>query len=211
MSPRPAGAVATTETCFYDWKRWFQLDGLDGLKDLPPIAKGHPMTTPVEVVARIEALALVHPAMAATGSRRCWRWRGGGSRRSLGRIGGQLEAPNAMRCQAGRLPDLIGLGRLHAAHFRHGAHRPMGRFVRQWLVQSPLNHLGDLPLGQRGNARRPGLVAQQSLDARLEVALLPRHTDGLLRPVRRMIPAVPTRSAVSSTISARQACFRAQF
>jgi transposase InsO family protein len=49
-------------TSFYDWKRRFQLEGLDGLKDLPPIAKSHPMTTAPEVVARIEALALTHPA-----------------------------------------------------------------------------------------------------------------------------------------------------
>jgi transposase InsO family protein len=49
-------------TSFYDWKRRFQTHGLDGLKDLPPIAKSHPMTTPLEVVARIEALALEHPA-----------------------------------------------------------------------------------------------------------------------------------------------------
>src|ERR687894_250310 len=49
-------------TSFYDWKRRFQLEGLDGLKDLPPIAKSHPMTTPPEVVARIEELALAHPA-----------------------------------------------------------------------------------------------------------------------------------------------------
>ena len=49
-------------TSFDDWKRRFQLRGLDGLKDLPPIAKSHPMTTPPEVAARIEALALAHPA-----------------------------------------------------------------------------------------------------------------------------------------------------
>jgi transposase InsO family protein len=49
-------------TSFYDWKRRFQLEGLDGLKDLPPIAKSHPMTTAPEVVARIEQLALTHPA-----------------------------------------------------------------------------------------------------------------------------------------------------
>jgi transposase InsO family protein len=49
-------------TSFYDWKRRFQLEGLDGLKDLPPIAKSHPMTTPVEVVERITELALLHPA-----------------------------------------------------------------------------------------------------------------------------------------------------
>ncbi len=49
-------------TSLYDWKRRFQLRGLDGLKDLPPIATSHPMTTPPEVVARIEGLALAHPA-----------------------------------------------------------------------------------------------------------------------------------------------------
>jgi transposase InsO family protein len=49
-------------TSFYEWKRRFQFEGLDGLKDLPPIAKSHPMTTPPEVVGRIEALALTHPA-----------------------------------------------------------------------------------------------------------------------------------------------------
>jgi transposase InsO family protein len=49
-------------TSFYDWKRRFQTHGLDGLKDLPPIARSHPMTTPPEVVARIGELALAHPA-----------------------------------------------------------------------------------------------------------------------------------------------------
>jgi transposase InsO family protein len=49
-------------TSFYGWKRRFQLEGLDGRKDLPPVAKSHPMTTAPEVVARIEELALAHPA-----------------------------------------------------------------------------------------------------------------------------------------------------
>ncbi len=49
-------------TSFYDWKRRLQLQGLDGLKDLPPIARSHPQTTAPEVVARIEELALTHPA-----------------------------------------------------------------------------------------------------------------------------------------------------
>src|SRR3712207_2104084 len=49
-------------TSFYDGKRRFQRHGLDGLKDLPPIARSHPQTTPPEVVARIEELALLHPA-----------------------------------------------------------------------------------------------------------------------------------------------------
>ena len=49
-------------TSFYEWKRRFQLEGLAGLKDLPPIHKSHPQTTPVEVSDRILALALDHPA-----------------------------------------------------------------------------------------------------------------------------------------------------
>ena len=49
-------------TSFYDWKRRFQLHGLDGLKDLPPVPKSHPMTTPPEVADRLLALALEHPA-----------------------------------------------------------------------------------------------------------------------------------------------------
>lgn len=49
-------------TSFYEWKRRFQTQGFDGLKDLPPIHKSHPMTTPPETVARIKDLALEHPA-----------------------------------------------------------------------------------------------------------------------------------------------------
>ncbi len=47
---------------FYEYKRRFQTHGLEGLKDLPPIPKSHPQTTPPEVVRRIVALALKHPA-----------------------------------------------------------------------------------------------------------------------------------------------------
>jgi len=49
-------------TSFYEWKRRFQTQGFAGLKDLPPIHKTHPQTTPAEVVDRIKALALEHPA-----------------------------------------------------------------------------------------------------------------------------------------------------
>ncbi|MBJ3776704.1 IS481 family transposase [Acuticoccus mangrovi] len=49
-------------TSFYEWKRRFQTQGFEGLKDLPPIHKSHPRTTPEPVVARIKALALEHPA-----------------------------------------------------------------------------------------------------------------------------------------------------
>jgi transposase InsO family protein len=51
-----------TRTQFYEYKRRFELQGIEGLKDLPPIHKSHPQTTPPEVVERILALSLAHPA-----------------------------------------------------------------------------------------------------------------------------------------------------
>jgi len=50
-----------TRTQFYEYKRRFQTHGLEGLKDLPPIHKTHPQTTPPEVEAEILALSLEHP------------------------------------------------------------------------------------------------------------------------------------------------------
>lgn len=49
-------------TSFYEWKRRFQTQGFEGLKDLPPIHRSHPQTTAPEVVERIKAVALGHPA-----------------------------------------------------------------------------------------------------------------------------------------------------
>jgi transposase InsO family protein len=46
---------------FYEYKRRFQTHGLEGLKDLPPIHKSHPQTTPPEVVEKILALSLANP------------------------------------------------------------------------------------------------------------------------------------------------------
>ncbi len=53
-------------TSYYEWKRRFQLYGLEGLKDLPPIHKTHPQTTPPEVVDKILELALQHPTWGCT-------------------------------------------------------------------------------------------------------------------------------------------------
>ena len=47
---------------FYEWKRRFQTHGLEGLKDLPPVHKSHPMTTPEGVVNQILETSLAHPA-----------------------------------------------------------------------------------------------------------------------------------------------------
>jgi hypothetical protein len=50
-----------SRTQFYEYKRRFQTHGIEGLKDLPPIHKTHPFTTPPETVKRILALSLEHP------------------------------------------------------------------------------------------------------------------------------------------------------
>jgi transposase InsO family protein len=51
-----------TRTQFYDYKRRFELQGLEGLKDLPPIHKTHPQTTAPEIAEQIVTLSLAHPA-----------------------------------------------------------------------------------------------------------------------------------------------------
>jgi transposase InsO family protein len=48
-------------TSFYEWKRRFQTHGLEGLKDLPPVHKYHPQTTPPEIVEKILATSAEHP------------------------------------------------------------------------------------------------------------------------------------------------------
>lgn len=50
-----------SRTQFYEYKRRFQTHGIEGLKDLLPIPKSNPLTTPPEQVERILALSLEHP------------------------------------------------------------------------------------------------------------------------------------------------------
>jgi transposase InsO family protein len=51
-----------SRTQFYEYKRRFQTHGIEGLKDLPPVHKNHPMTTPEEVQEKIVEMSLSHPA-----------------------------------------------------------------------------------------------------------------------------------------------------
>jgi transposase InsO family protein len=51
-----------SRTQFYEYKRRFQTHGIEGLRDLPPVHKSHPMTTPREVEQKIVSLSLAHPA-----------------------------------------------------------------------------------------------------------------------------------------------------
>lgn len=50
-----------SRTIYYEYKRRFQTHGLEGLKDLPPIHKTHPFTTPQHEVDRMLALSMEHP------------------------------------------------------------------------------------------------------------------------------------------------------
>lgn len=50
-----------SRTQFYEYKRRFQTHGLEGLRDLPPIHKSHPFTTPPETVEKIIGLSIEHP------------------------------------------------------------------------------------------------------------------------------------------------------
>ena len=55
-----------SRTQFYEYKRRFQTHGLEGLKDLPPIHREHPFTTPPEGVERILTVSLAHPCWGCT-------------------------------------------------------------------------------------------------------------------------------------------------
>ena len=57
-------------TSFYEWKRGFQTQGFEGLKDLPPIHKSHPQTTPPETVEKTRTLALEHPSFCQSALKR---------------------------------------------------------------------------------------------------------------------------------------------
>lgn len=50
-----------SRTQFYEYKRRFQTHGMAGLKDLPPIHKTHPFTTPPETVEKVVNLSIAHP------------------------------------------------------------------------------------------------------------------------------------------------------
>jgi len=88
------------------------------------------------------------------------------------RVVGQLEAAEAVGCQAVRPPDALHRGDADAGRPGHGGTGPVGRLAGRF-TQRQGDHLLDDRVGQRWHARRPGLVAQQPLDAFLGEALLP--------------------------------------
>lgn len=46
---------------FYEYKRRYEKQGLEGLKNRPPVPKNHPFSTPGEIVDRILELSELHP------------------------------------------------------------------------------------------------------------------------------------------------------
>lgn len=48
-------------TSFYEWKKRYEQYGLEGLKDLPPVHKHHPQTTPDHISERILSLSKQNP------------------------------------------------------------------------------------------------------------------------------------------------------
>ena len=50
-----------SRTQFYEYKRRFQTHGLEGLKDLPPMHKSHPCTTPPATVKKALAPSMERP------------------------------------------------------------------------------------------------------------------------------------------------------
>lgn len=51
-----------SRTQFYEYRRRFEARGVEGLRDLPPVHKSHPQTTPPEFVEKIMALSMENPA-----------------------------------------------------------------------------------------------------------------------------------------------------
>jgi hypothetical protein len=65
-----------SRTQFYEYKRRFQTHGIEGLKDLPPIPKFNPNTTPPEHVDRILA---IKPGTSQLGLQQAVRYPGVGN------------------------------------------------------------------------------------------------------------------------------------
>ena len=105
-----------------------------------------------------------------------------------GRIGGQLEAPPAMRREAMGLPDVLDRRDRQAGGLGHGARRPVRRLVRRRRKRQA-HDLLDPRRRDRRLAGRARLVPQEPLDAGVHESLLPAPDAGL-RLARRGHDAV---------------------
>lgn len=53
--------MGVSRSQFYEYKKRFETYGIEGLKDLPPIHKSHPQTTPPEVIEQVLEWTFKHP------------------------------------------------------------------------------------------------------------------------------------------------------
>jgi hypothetical protein len=88
------------------------------------------------------------------------------------RIIGKLELPNPVRLEAMGAPDPVNRTGADARFASHQRGRPVGRLTRRRLTR-PGRYPGDQLRGQRRDARRTGLVAQQAFHPFLHEPLLP--------------------------------------
>jgi hypothetical protein len=121
-------------------------------------------------------------------------------------IAGQLELAHAVQLQSMGPSDPLHRTDADADRFGHHCGRPMRRLA-QWIAERQCQRAfpqlvgsGGMREGRVRSGNRPVTAARMSRSCQ-------RHTVPLLIPVRRMISLVPTPSAVSNTIRARQTCF----
>ena len=96
------------------------------------------------------------------------------------RIVRELEAPPAMRGEAMGLPYLLDRGNRQSRDVGHGARGPVRRLEGRGLQRHRHDRRG-LVVRDRGLSRRPGPVAQQTVDAFFHEAGLPTPDRGLRR------------------------------
>ena len=89
-----------------------------------------------------------------------------------GRVGGTLEGAQAVRLEAVLFPDALDRAQRQADRLGHRPAGPMGGFARRFGAGQG-QHPGHGGGGDRRFARRPALVAQQTLHPGLGVAALP--------------------------------------
>ena len=122
------------------------------------------------------------------------------------RIVGELELPDPVRLQAMGAPDALDRTDADAGGLRHHRAGPMGRLAGRVGPGQRDDALGDI---RPSGGMREGRVLSRSRPSNPSCMKrsCQRQTQVFDLPVRRMISLVPTPSAVSSTISARQTCF----
>ena len=122
------------------------------------------------------------------------------------RIARELELSKAVRLQTMRSPDTPDRAFTDADHRRHHRGRPMGRLdgrvvsVRATTRSATSGAKGGMRGGRVLSRKRPSTPSSMKRSRQ-------RQTQVFDLPVQRMIPCVPTPSALKRMIAARHTCF----